>query len=51
MLATFCKSEACGQTVLPDKSILNGQKSNKRFWVVVKHCRLFENSQKMSHFN
>ena len=26
ILASFCKSEACGQTVLPDRSILIGQK-------------------------
>ena len=25
-MASFCKSEACGQTVLPDRSVLIGQK-------------------------
>ena len=41
--------EACGQTVLPDMSILIGQKlakkvkmedSNETFWVIFKQCEL-----------
>ena len=26
ILASFCKAEACGRTVLPDRSVLIGQK-------------------------
>ena len=46
-MASFWKSEACGQTVLPDMSILIGQKlvempklkhSNATFWVLFKQC-------------
>ena len=46
-LASFWKPEACGQTVLPDSSILNEQnwwkvprlekKSNATFWMNFKH--------------
>ena len=46
-LATFWNPKACGQTVLPDRSILIGQKmmeyakiekkSNATFWVILKH--------------
>ena len=47
ILATFRKSKSCSQTVLPDKSILIGQKmvkmsklkkSNATFLVIFKHC-------------
>ena len=40
----FEKPEACGQTVLPDRSVLIGQKmpisqnSNATFWVIFKQC-------------
>ena len=46
-LASFCKPEAYGQTVLPDRSIVIGQKlkenakiqnSNSTFWVIFKQC-------------
>ena len=46
-LASFWKPEACGQTVLPDRSVLIGQKlvenakmqnSNATFWVIFKQC-------------
>ena len=46
-LASFWKTEACGQTVLPDRSVLKGQKllenakiqkSNATFWVIFKQC-------------
>ena len=46
-LASFWKPEAYGQTVLPDRSILKGQKfvempklqnSNATFWVIFKQC-------------
>ena len=46
-LASFWKPEACGQTVLPDKSVLKGQKLvenanmkilNATFWVIFKQC-------------
>ena len=44
-MASFWKSEACGQTVLPDRSVLIGQNrwkipkfqnSNATFWVIFK---------------
>ena len=48
ILTSFRKSEACGQTVLPDRSLIIGQKivenakiqknSNATFWVIFKHC-------------
>ena len=48
ILASFWRPEACGQTVLPDRSVLIGQKlvknakikkkSNATFWVIFKHC-------------
>ena len=48
ILASFWKTEACGQTVLPDRSVLKGQKlvknakikklKNATFWVIFKHC-------------
>ena len=50
-LASFWKRETCGQTVLPDRSILVGQKwwkmpklkkSNETFWVIFKQCVLDE---------
>ena len=42
-LANFCKPEACGQTVLPDRAVLKGQKlvekiANATFWVICKQC-------------
>ena len=46
-LASFWKSEVCGQTVLPDRSILIGLKlvkmpklkhSNATFWMIFKRC-------------
>ena len=46
-LESFWKTDACGQTVLPDRSILIGQKlvenaknSNATFWVIFKQCDL-----------
>ena len=39
--ASFWKAEVCGQTVLPDRSILIGQKlknSNETFLVIFKLC-------------
>ena len=51
ILASFWKPEACGQTVLPDRSVLIGQKleknakiekkSNATFWVIFKQCASF----------
>ena len=43
----FLKTKDCGQTALPDRSILIGQKmvempkltnTNATFWVIFKHC-------------
>ena len=55
-LASFWKPEACGQTGLPDRSILIGQKLvenaqikkfNATFWAIFKQCAtvftVFEN--------
>ena len=43
--ASFWKTDACGQTVLPDMSVLNRtqicgkcQNSNATFWVIFKQC-------------
>ena len=53
-MANFWKPEACGQTVLPDRSILIGQKiggnwkmpkvknSNATVWVFFKQCDLLQ---------
>ena len=45
VLASFWKSVACGQTVLPDRSILleqrlvkNVKNPNATFWVIYKQC-------------
>ena len=47
ILACFWKPEACSQAVLPDRSVLIGQKwgkrpkfrnSNAKFWVILKQC-------------
>ena len=55
ILTSFWKPEACGQTVLPDRSILRGQKlvenakikkSNATFWVIFKQCVLGKSQQK-----
>ena len=45
-LASIWKPIACGQTMLPDKSIFIGQKlaknaTNTTFWVIFKHCKPF----------
>ena len=42
-LTSFRKSGNCGQTVLPDRSILIGQNlvenaKNATFWLIFKHC-------------
>ena len=50
ILAIFWKLESCGQTVLPDRSLLIEQKwwkmpkfktSNAKFWVIFKHWEKF----------
>ena len=40
ILASFWKPEACGLTVLPDRSKIGGkcQNSNATFWVIFKQC-------------
>ena len=47
-MASFWKPKACGQTVLPDRSVLIGQQlvenakseknPNATFWVISKQC-------------
>ena len=43
-LASFWKPKVCGQTELPDRSVLIGQKliensnSNSTFWMIFKQC-------------
>ena len=61
-LSSFWKTEACSKTVLPDRSILIGQKlvknakfknSKATFWVVFKHCvlpYLLSIFRKFTHF-
>ena len=46
-LVSFGKTEACGQTVLPDRSVFHRtqiggkcQNSNATFWVIFKQCDL-----------
>ena len=49
----FLKNEICGQTVLPDRSILIGQKyqnSYATFWVIFIQYDSVWKSSKMSHF-
>ena len=47
ILTSFCNTEACCQTVLPDRSILIGKKNGKKchknktnatFQVILEHC-------------
>ena len=42
ILATFWKPEACGQTVLPDRSVLIGQKLVENAKIPKIHMRYFE---------
>ena len=37
ILASFCKLEACGQTVLPDRSVLIGQKLGENAKIQMRH--------------
>ena len=37
ILASFWKAEACGQTVLPDRSILKGQKLVENAKIQMRH--------------
>ena len=47
MLTSFWKSEACGQTVLPDRSILSGQKLVENAKIQNLKCDILSNFQKM----
>ena len=58
-MASFWKPEACGQTVLPDRSVLIGQNwwkipkyqnSNATFWVIFKQCERGWNKDKRQKF-
>ena len=56
-MASFWKPEACGQTVLPDRSVLIGQKiggkcqnSNVTFWVIFKQCAGVGTNSSMADF-
>ena len=53
ILASFRKSEACGQTVLPDRSVLKGQKLVKNAKIKNKFkCDILSNFQTMClYFN
>ena len=44
ILASFCKSEACGQRVLLDRSILVGQKLVKNAKIQMRHFEEFSNN-------
>ena len=56
-MTSFGKLEACGQTVLPDRSVLIGQKlvENAKIKILMRHfqtmCTVFENHTKISHFS
>ena len=57
LISQHCERiEACGQTVLPDRSLLIGQileenakgkKSNVTFWVIFKQCVIIKNNNAM----
>ena len=44
-LASFWKPEACGQTVLPDRSVLKGQKVVENVKIVKFKCDILSNFQ------
>ena len=47
ILASFWKPEACGQTVLPDRSILKGQKLVENAKIQKFKCDILSNFQTM----
>ena len=49
-MANFCEPEVCGQTVLPDKPLLIGQKLMKNAKVEKFKCGIFSNFQTMYIF-
>ena len=44
-LASFLKPEACGQTVLPDRSVLTGQKLVEKAKIQKFKCDILSNFQ------
>ena len=46
-MATFWKPEACGQTVLPDRSVLIGQKLVENAKIKKINCDILSNFQTM----
>ena len=44
ILASFWKPEACGQTVLPDRSLLIGQKLVENAKIQMRHFESFSNN-------
>ena len=49
ILASFWKPEACGQTVLPDRSVLIGQKLVENVKIQKFQCDILSNFQTMWH--
>ena len=50
-MASFWKSEACGQTVLPEKSVLIGQKLVENAKIQNFKCDILSNFQTMCQYN
>ena len=48
ILASFWKPEACGQTVLPDISVLKGQKLVEKAKIQMRHYEWFSNKMSES---
>ena len=46
----FWKPEACGQTVLPDKSVLIGQKLVENAKIKMRHFESFSNNVQLGFF-
>ena len=49
MLASFWKPEACGQTVLPDRSVLIGQKLVENAEIKKFKCNILSNFQRLCY--
>ena len=47
-MASFWKTKACGQTVLPDKSVLIGQKLAESAKLQMRHFESFSNNVRLA---
>ena len=43
-LASFCKTEVCGRTVLPERSLLKGKKLIENAKIQMRHFEQFSNN-------